>query len=93
MEQLTLADFADAVGAAYSIAADEGAIELILERADALPSWSPQTESFRLEFCGPFEPILPQATYSLARDGDAFEIFIVPIARDQAGTRYEAIFN
>jgi len=90
---MTLSDFADAVGAAFSIAAGDEALELTLERADALPAWSPETESFRLQFRGPFDPILPQATYSLEREGEAFEIFIVPIARDEAGTRYEAIFN
>jgi hypothetical protein len=93
MEQMTLSDFADAVGAAYSITVGDGQIELALERADELPAWSPETESFRLQFRGPFEPILPQATYSLQRGDEAFEIFIVPIARDEAGTRYEAIFN
>jgi hypothetical protein len=93
MEQFTLGDFADAVGAAYSITSGEAAIELILECADELPSWSPETESFRLQFCGPSEPILPQAIYRLQRNGDTFEIFIVPIARDGAGTHYEAIFN
>lgn len=93
MEQLALSDFADAVGAAFSIAAGDGGIELTLERADELPAWSPTTESFRLQFRGPFEPVLPQATYVLQREGESFEIFIVPIARDDAGTRYEAIFN
>jgi hypothetical protein len=93
MEQLALSDFADAVGAAFSIGDGDDALELTLERADALPAWSPQTQSFRLEFRGPFEPILPQATYTLRRHGAAVEVFIVPVARDRSGTQYEAIFN
>jgi hypothetical protein len=93
MERLGLSDFADAVGAAFSITDDVGGLELTLERADELPAWGPDIAPFRLEFRGPFEPILPQATYTLRRDGATFEIFIVPIARDQAGTQYEAIFN
>lgn len=93
MEQLALSDFADAVGAAFSIGDGDDALELTLERADALPAWRPETESFRLQFRGPCEPILPQAIYSLQREGDVFEIFIVPVARDEIGTQYEAIFN
>ena len=51
-------------------------------------------ENFALLFCGPGERILPQRIYlfesaSLGR----FELFIVPVSRDQNGTRYQATFN
>ena len=50
-------------------------------------------DAFGLRFRGPAEPLLEQATYRLEReDGDALEIFIVPIGRDEAGVVYEAIF-
>lgn len=93
MELLALEDFADAAGAAFSVAAgDDQFFELTLEIAEALPM--PATAgSFRLEFRGPFEPILPQAIYNFRREADSFDIFIVPIGRGEAGTQYEAVFT
>jgi hypothetical protein len=48
--------------------------------------------SFRLEFRGAVDPLLPQGTYTFRREGAAHEIFVCPIGRDEAGTRYEAVF-
>jgi hypothetical protein len=51
-------------------------------------------ERFSAYFKGPSEPYLPQNTYSLQHDGmGGFEIFLVPIARDEQGVRYEAVYN
>ena len=92
MEPLALEDFADAAGAAFSVAAYDAQFELTLEAAEALPV--PATEgSFRLEFRGPFEPIMPQAIYTFRRADDSFDIFVVPIGRNAAGTQYEAVFT
>ena len=96
MKPLVLNDFADAVGAAFLIASGDDTVELTLECADALPVWAPAVETFRLEFRGPFEPILPQAIYTFRREGSearSFDIFIVPVGREEAGTLYEAIFT
>jgi hypothetical protein len=49
---------------------------------------------FSLVFRGPVEPLLPQRTYRVVHDELAeMDIFIVPIGRDEAGARYEAIFS
>lgn len=48
--------------------------------------------AFRLEFQGPREPAFQQGTFLFRRDGEALEIFVTAIVRDQSGTRYEAIF-
>ena len=93
MQRLGFRHCTDAVGTAFLVALGDETLELTLESADELPAWDPQTEAFRLQFCGPSVPILPQATYRLQRNGEAYDIFIVPIARDGAGTHYEAIFN
>jgi hypothetical protein len=96
MKQLGLSDFADSVGAAFSIGDGDDALELTLERAEALPGCAPATETFRLEFRGPFAPILPQAIYTFRpteREARSFDIFIVPVGREEAGTLYEAIFT
>lgn len=51
-------------------------------------------ERFSVYFDGPAEPFLPQHTYSVdhAQMG-TFDLFIVPIARQQQGCHYEAVFN
>ena len=49
---------------------------------------------FALVFRGPTTPLLPQATYAMEhRDWGRFEIFLVPIGKDERGVRYQAIFS
>ena len=49
---------------------------------------------FALAFRGPPTPILPQRIYALEHaDLGAFELFLVPLEPDAAGTRYEAVFT
>jgi uncharacterized protein DUF6916 len=51
-------------------------------------------ERFSAFFKGPSEPSLAQSTYSLQHDRmGAFDVFLVPIARDEQGVRYEAVYN
>ena len=88
-----IADFADKVGESFSIRAGEGAMAMTLETAQPLPAGVREAGSFRLVFRGPSEPALPQAIYAFAHGGRTFDIFIVPIARDEGGMLYEAIFN
>ena|ERR1035437_430360 len=51
-------------------------------------------ENFALVFLGPVDRLLPQRIYLFesAKIG-RFELFIVPVSRDQNGTRYQATFN
>lgn len=92
MRALTWDEFANATGTAYTVPVREERLELTLTRAEELPSAGRDGGSFRLEFLGPYEPVLPQAIYPFHLDDDAFDIFIVPIERQSAGTRYEAVF-
>ena len=87
-----LEDFS--VGDRFEVDLDGAVQALELIKAEALPGSSREEGGFRLEFRGPFEPILPQAIYALRGDGggEAREIFIVPIGREAEGTRYEAVF-
>ena len=51
-------------------------------------------ERFSAYFHGPGDRYLPQRVYTLEHDVmGAFELFLVPIARDEKGFRYEAVFN
>lgn len=51
-------------------------------------------ERFSVYFKGPSNPFLQQATYSLLHErlGEVV-LFLVPIAQDENGFRYEAVFN
>lgn len=51
-------------------------------------------QPFTLQFHGPAEPVLPDATYHLQHEVlGGLEVFLVPIGPDAAGMRYEAIFT
>ncbi|HYE26932.1 MAG TPA: hypothetical protein VEA61_01680 [Allosphingosinicella sp.] len=93
MRELHFDEFADCVGETYELISGDRRLPLTLEAAQPLPRSLRESGSFRLAFRGPYEPILPQAIYRLERNGEGYDIFIVPIARDPAGTQYEAIFN
>lgn len=85
-------DFAGRAGTSYTVAAGGAALQLRLDKAQELSDSGREGGSFRLEFVGPAEPILPQAIYRFAGPDGEQEIFMVPIARTNDGARYEAIF-
>ncbi len=92
MRELRWDEFADAAGTVYTIEDGDNCLELALDRVDELPSAGRAAGSFRLEFLGPLDPVLPQAIYPFRHGEDLFDIFIVPVGREPNGTRYEAIF-
>ena len=54
----------------------------------------PGMERFSLYLNGPAEPYLPQLLYTFQHDEmGEFEMFLVPIAKNDAGFRYESVFN
>jgi hypothetical protein len=55
-----------------------------------IPAW----EQFSILFQGPREPLLPQHIYQMEHETmGSFDLFLVPIGRDEKGTTYEAVFN
>ncbi|MET1110111.1 MAG: hypothetical protein ABWX67_01145 [Allosphingosinicella sp.] len=90
---LSLKDFEDFVGETYEIVFVDGTFPLVLEKAEGLPRSMRDAGAFRLEWRGPAEPILIQAIYRFQRAEQQFDMFIVPVGRDERGTLYEAIFN
>jgi hypothetical protein len=92
MREMSWEDFADAAGRSYTIQAGGNAVELTLDRVQELPPSGRTGGSFRLEFLGPLEPLLPQAIYPFSDGDGVFEIFVVPVAREPSGVRYEAVF-
>jgi hypothetical protein len=94
---LTEAEFSKHVGSKFLVKLEPQALELeLLEVKGYLPGPNDQTgmERFSVFFKGPREIQLPQRVYLLnhERMGE-FEIFLVPIACDEQGFRYEAVFN
>jgi hypothetical protein len=70
---------------------DPYAMDLI-ELADGHST--PRQEQFSLHFRGTPDRIYPQRIYAMKHDGIGdFELFLVPIGRDESGTLYEAVFN
>lgn len=92
MRVLTLADFTPRLGTGFEVAVEGGSLVLKLQSAQELPSMGRSGGSFRLEFVGPAQPVLPQATYPFRFGDSAVAIFIVPIGQEPRGVRYEAIF-
>lgn len=90
----TAREFGEAKGATYLVTegtlAAGDRLELIL--TEVRHHREGEERPFSLEFRGPPEPQLPQATYAFARGGATHEIFIVPVERDDSGVTYEAVF-
>jgi hypothetical protein len=85
----TCAHFAEQVGTIFSAVVDgrEVAFELALA-SEGIGSGT--YEQFSLEFTGPSDPTLPQATYALAHAVfGTLDVFLTPIGPG----RYQAAFN
>ena len=89
-------DFDAAVGDSFSVSA-EPPLDLVLVEASYLqsgPAGVDTSRSFSAVFRGPTEPALEQAIYSLAHtELGGLTLFLVPIAADDTGRTYEAVFN
>jgi len=74
---------------------DEGSETYAMELIELTNGYStPRQEQFSLRFRGDRNKVFPQCIYPMKHDsiGD-FDLFLVPIGRDESGTYYEAVFN
>ena len=92
-------EFSSVLGSSFQIDIDrDRQLELELIEAerhgDKHAHLGGHSEPFTLLFKGPGDVMLPQRMYSLKHSllGD-LNIFLVPVAREVDGMRYEAIFN
>ena len=72
-------------------------IELTLVEVESRPSGADEEtgmERFSVFFTSPLDVLLDQASYPLShpRMGE-FDLFLVPIAQESNGYRYEAVYN
>lgn len=96
-EPLTVERFGPLLDTAFTVDHAGAAVPLLLTKVEDLGQpahGEPPRVPFRLEFLGPVDPAFAQATLPLEHPAlGHVEIFLVPIARNAAGTRYEAVFN
>lgn len=94
---LTEKEFSQHVGSEFALNINEQNIRLKLAEVKGyLAQGNEQTgmERFSVFFEGPGDILLPQATYPIRHEQmGEFELFLVPISRDETGFRYEAVFN
>lgn len=94
LEALKKDDFLPLLDTAFRVTSLDPPLELRLVEVEARWGKGATREPFSLVFLGPREPVLAQRIYRLEHGGlGTLEIFLVPIGRDGAGTRYEAAFN
>jgi hypothetical protein len=94
VELLNLATFNQQLNSKFTIKpAGANAVEVELIEAEDTGS-NAMHEQFSITFRGPLGAPLPQGLYPFEHaDMGTFELFIVPIKRDQHGMYYEAIFS
>ncbi len=96
-DPLSLEVFSARLGEPFRVHLDDGALlELRLAAADGLgEAMLPGGRvPFSIRFGGPSQPILPQRIYALTHERlGRLELFLVPLAPDATGTRYEAVFT
>lgn len=92
VEGPTLADFSARVGERFEVSVGGHRLALALSAAEALQGSQRPGGGFRLEFRGPMDPMLTQGIFPFTHGDDRYELFIVPFARSERGTSYEAVF-
>lgn len=93
---LTEAEFSKHVNTKFRVAVEQP-VELELTEVKGYLSQSHEQtgmERFSAFFRGPADRYLRQQIYSLDHEQmGTFELFLVPLSRDETGYRYEAVFN
>lgn len=93
MRELRLDEFKGREGESFELVLGEDKVPFTLTRVRTLPDSGRAAGAFVLEWRGPPDPVLPQSIYTLRQGEDVIEMFIVPMAKDSDGARYEAVFN
>ena len=92
--ELTQALFTKHLHSHFRIAHAPGTISILELVAVSAGPAHPRFETFAARFRGPLAPNFPQQTYRFEHEQiGAFDLFIVPVAREENGTIYEAVFN
>ena len=93
MRAYRLDEFRAREGESFELLIGDRTLPLSLSGVRLLPDTGREGGAFVLDWTGPYEPVLPQAIYTLRHGDEEFEMFIVPVAQSRDGTKYEAVFN
>ncbi|WP_296224152.1 DUF6916 family protein [Ralstonia sp. UBA689] len=97
MRFLTLDDFAPHLNETFRVEVGDGGTPFMLVEARPLPAPAVAgmvRAPFSLVFHNSAAIVFPQRIYPMRHDGlGEFGIFLVPIARNQEGFLYQAVFN
>lgn len=95
IEHLTMASLSEQLHTKFRLAVEAGqVIEVELVEVQAEGDVAGQTERFSAVFRSALDTYLAQRTYAFEHEAlGSFELFIVPIRKDDAGFYYEAVFN
>ena len=94
---MIIEDFKDHVGSVFTVTyPDIAPIVLTLDEAKPMTNYNQNAkrEPFSLTFGGPGDVMLSQQMHRLKHDkmGD-LDIFLVPVAKNERGYLYQAVFN
>ncbi|HWI64812.1 MAG TPA: hypothetical protein VNT75_23530 [Symbiobacteriaceae bacterium] len=94
LEQLSLPVFTEHLNTTFRAVPEPGhAVDLVLVQAQDKGSTT-RIEQFSVMFRGPLHTFLPQRLYALEHAVlGSFELFLVPVGKDEDGFRYQAVFN
>ena len=93
IETFTEATFLELLNTRFRIH-PESADPLDLELVGVTPLSSARQVQFSILFQGPSNVFLPQSIYPVAHDQlGEFNLFLVPVGKNQSGFQYEAVFN
>jgi len=94
---LTEEEFSKHQGTKFHTRLDARETDLDLKEVKRYPAATTEQsgmERFSVFFTGPRDPFLPQGSYQMSHESmGRFELFLVPVAGDEQGFRYEAVFN
>jgi hypothetical protein len=95
LEHLTIASLSEQLHTKFRLTVEpEKTVELELVEVETHGDVAGQTERFAAVFRGALDTFLQQRTYALEHEAlGSFELFIVPIRKDEQGFYYEAVFN
>ena len=95
LEHLTVASLSEQLHTKFRLTVEpEKIVEVELVEVQAHGDVPGQTERFSAVFRGALDTFLQQRTYAMEHERlGSFELFIVPIRKDDAGFYYEAVFN
>jgi len=98
MQDLALDHFRPQVDSDFRCSAEDAALDLRLTEAEPIETAQKlkegQRKPFSLTFRGPKEQPLEQGLYDLDHgDLGSHELFLVPVAEDDEGRYYEAVFT